>query len=99
FTRHGATYIPLNVSAAFHSRYMRAAEQAMAPALAQVAFARLQIPVIANVSARPYQQHEIESNLRRQISAPVQWLDSIRYLMGQGVSELREIGPGNVLTR
>ena len=41
-------YIPLNVSAPFHSRYMRAAEAEFSEFLAGVEFSRPGIPVISN---------------------------------------------------
>ena len=47
-------YIPLKVSAAFHSRYMEEAGTAFAEFLESVTFNDLEIPVIANVSAAPY---------------------------------------------
>jgi trans-AT polyketide synthase, acyltransferase and oxidoreductase domains len=99
FKELGVTYIPLNVSAPFHSRYMREAEDAIQATLERMTFSELKIPVISNVLARPYKSSELKTNLKRQISSSVQWLDSIRYLMGVGVSEFREIGPGDVLTK
>lgn len=100
FSDHeGARFIPLNVSAAFHSRYMRRSEEAMATMLDQTHVAELITPVIANATARPYRREEMKRTLCRQICSPVQWLDSVRYLMGAGVSEFHEIGPGKVLTK
>lgn len=45
--------IVLNVSAAFHSRYMRAAQQAFGAFLQGFAFKDPRMPVIANATARP----------------------------------------------
>lgn len=98
--------IPLPVSAAFHSRLMVEAGQAFATFLASFEFKALQIPVIANVTARPYPAggpgghptETIKGLLAEQITRPVQWTDSIRYLLGQGETEFEEIGPGAVLT-
>jgi malonyl CoA-acyl carrier protein transacylase len=96
-------YMPLLVSAAFHSRYMAEAANSFAEFLAPVRFATLAIPVIANVSARPYPSENgpeaAKSLLVNQITRSVQWIDSIRYLTSQGVGEFKEIGPGTVLTR
>ena len=99
FENDGALYIPLKVSAAFHSRYMQPAGEHFAEMLNQTQFSKPKIPVIANVNARPYLADEMQANLKKQISHSVQWVDSIRYLMGQGVSQFEEIGPGNVLAK
>ena len=89
----------LNVSAAFHSRYMRPAQEEFENFLKTVEFSQLSIPIIGNVHAKPYKQTEIANNLAKQITHSVNWVDSIRYLMGQGEMIFEEIGPGNVLTK
>lgn len=104
FEKAGAQmYIPLQVSAAFHSRYMADASQAFGEFLAPLSFAAPKIPVISNVSAEPYPAENaseaVKSLLTRQITNSVQWTQSIRYLIGRGVTQFRETGPGNVLTR
>jgi len=91
--------VALNVSAAFHSHYMRDAQQEFEQFLTGFEFADLKIPLISNVTARPYKQTEIAANLAKQITHPVNWVDSIRYLMGQGEMTFEEVGPGNVLTK
>lgn len=94
--------IPLHVSAAFHSRYMTRAAHSFAEFLASIPFRPLNIPVIANVIGRPYPMQDTEvvkSLLARQVDSSVLWKQSVRYLIDQGVSEFRERGPGNVLTR
>ena len=96
-------YIPLQVSAAFHSRYMVDASKAFAEFLAPMTFAAPRIPVIANVDGRPYPTENVSaavrSHLVNQIVSSVQWMQSVQYLLDRGVEELTEIGPGNVLTR
>ncbi|UFJ41782.1 ACP S-malonyltransferase [Brevibacillus humidisoli] len=94
-----AMYIPLNVSGAFHSRYMSDAEKHFAEYVDSFTFSPLTIPVIANISAKPYKQADIPQYLIQQITNPVKWTDSIRYLMGLGEMEFIEIGPRNVLTK
>ncbi|MGS0740633.1 ACP S-malonyltransferase [Glaciimonas sp. GG7] len=84
--------IVLNVSAAFHSRYMHDAQQAFATFLKDIPFADPVIPVIANVTARPYRPGQVAACLARQITSSVQWIDSIRYLMGLGHFDYVEMG-------
>jgi malonyl CoA-acyl carrier protein transacylase len=104
FEKAGAQmYVPLPVSAAFHSRYMADAAKAFGEFLAPMSFAAPRTPVVANVTARPYPTGDaselVKSLLVSQITHSVQWTQSIRFLIGQGVTEFSEMGPGNVLTR
>jgi malonyl CoA-acyl carrier protein transacylase len=41
----------------------------------------------------------IKDNLIKQITHPVCWTETIRYLKNQGETVFIEVGPGNVLTR
>lgn len=95
--------MPLPVSAAFHSRYMADAAREFADFLAPMRFSEPRIPVIANVTAEPYPAPDaseaIKATLVRQITHSVQWTQSVRYLLKQGVTQFSEMGPGNVLTR
>lgn len=104
FEKGGAQmYIPLQVSAAFHSRYMADAAKAFADFLAPMSFAAPRVPVIANATAQPYPaaggSESVRSLLVSQITSSVQWTQSIRLLIGKGVTQFSELGPGNVLTR
>lgn len=96
-------YIPLQVSAAFHSRYMAPFADSFADFLAPLPFAAPKVTTISNVTAQPYPienaAETIRSLLIRQITQPVQWTQSVRYLLQQGVTEVKEMGPGNVLTK
>ncbi|MGA8164061.1 MAG: ACP S-malonyltransferase [Waddliaceae bacterium] len=84
FTSRRIRCLPLNVSAAFHSRYMQEAQKEFAFFLKQFSFSPLKTPVIANATARPYQDGEVADLLARQIAGSVLWSDSIYYLMDQG---------------
>ncbi len=92
-------YIPLNVSAPFHSRYMREAQSRFAAFLQDVMFAAPAIPVISNVSGKPYEGDMVRSTLSEQIGNSVRWLESIVYLLEQPEPEFEEVGPGAVLTK
>jgi malonyl CoA-acyl carrier protein transacylase len=104
FEKGGAQmYIPLQVSAAFHSRYMAEAAKAFGEFLAPMTFSATGTPVLANVTAQPYPaanaSESVKSLLVDQITHSVQWTQSVRFLIKQGVTRFSEMGPGNVLTR
>ncbi len=91
-------YAVLRVSGAFHSRYMEPAKIEFAKYLENLRLADPVIPVISNIQARPYKAGEVKKNLLEQITGSVKWVDTIRYLMGKGVMEIEQAGPGNILT-
>ena len=99
FRNANIMFIPLNVSAAFHSRYMESVKNEFEEFLGAIDFSILRIPVIANVTTRPYQYADIARNMVNQITGSVRWTESVHYLLGLGEIEFQEIGPGNVLTR
>lgn len=89
----------LKVSGAFHSRYMSEAQKEFEQYLASFHFLPLSIPVISNVDARPYEDENLRATLAKQISSPVRWVESVRYLLKQQSEiQFEEIGPGRVLT-
>ena len=94
----GARFVPLNVSAPFHSRYMRPVAEEFGRFLGGVAVHRPALPVLANVDAGPYDPDLVAQTLVRQIVSPVRWVDTIRYLMDRGDFTFDELGPGRVLT-
>jgi malonyl CoA-acyl carrier protein transacylase len=94
----GGTFIPLQVSGAFHSLHMSAAGQQFAYFLDDFKFNAPSIPVIANVNAKPYQSNEIKLHLTQQITHPVQWTKTVEYLLEKGEFDFYEVGPGTVLS-
>jgi malonyl CoA-acyl carrier protein transacylase len=104
FEKGGARlYMPLQVSAAFHSRYMADAAKAFGDFLAPMSFTAPQTPVVANATAQLYPAYNasesVKSLMVRQITNSVRWTQSVRLLLGRGVTQFSETGPGNVLTR
>ncbi|GAA4670327.1 ACP S-malonyltransferase [Streptomyces chumphonensis] len=95
---HATTVVPLKVSGAFHSRHMRPVAERFAAFLDRYVFGRLRIPVIANTTARPYGDAGVADVLRRQLTEPVRWSETVEYVLDLPDPRLREIGPGNVLT-
>ena len=97
-------YYPLNTSGAFHSRAMQGAGRQFRTFLEEFEFAEPKIPVLANVTARPYEHGEIVGALSSQISSTVRWCESIQYLLEKSAAagdpvQFEEVGHGDVLTK
>lgn len=89
----------LSVSGPFHSSLLRPAGEALRLELSKVHVSKPAIPVISNVHAKPVEApEEIVENLVLQVSQPVRWEESIRYMIEQGVDSFIEVGPGKALT-
>lgn len=99
FEKYKAMYIPLNVTGAFHSRYMQIAYDEFKKFLVNFKFSEPVFPVIANINARPYSCNQARENLTNQLIHSVRWLDSIEFLLAQGVTKFIEVGPGDVLSK
>lgn len=91
--------IKLKVAGAFHSPLMSTAQDKLNPYIEKVNFNAPLCPVISNVTGLPtLTGEEIKTNLAKQIISPTLWLNSMLYLLKQGVDFFIEFGPGNVLT-
>lgn len=91
-------YIVLPVSGAFHSRHMADSQKEFADFASQFDFAAPKFPVIANLTAKPYESSEILPTLVGQISNSVRWVESILEIKSHGEFEFEELGPKKVLT-
>ncbi|OLN22819.1 [acyl-carrier-protein] S-malonyltransferase [Domibacillus antri] len=91
--------IPLNVSGPFHSPLMKPAAEKLRSVLDDANIRSSQVPVIANVNAKPVTDAEmIKENLVKQLYSPVLWEDSVNTLLDLGVDTFIEIGSGTVLS-
>ena len=89
----------LEVGAAYHSPHMEPAVEAFGAALDVAEFRTAQIPVIANVDASVHQDPtQWPSLLRRQLTAPVRWRETVLTLAAEGCEEVVELGASPVLT-
>ena len=90
--------VMLPVSAPFHSRLMKPAEERLAADLDDAAFADPRFPIVCNVDARPVRTAaEARDALKRQVSRSVLWTRSMDVLKDMGVDACVECGPGKVL--
>jgi [acyl-carrier-protein] S-malonyltransferase len=89
----------LQVSGAFHSPLMSSAEEGLRGELERVDFGQPRFPVISNVTAEPVTDSaSARQTLVSQLTAPVRWTQSIRYMADHDIGEFIEMGPGRVLT-
>ncbi|HXU03566.1 MAG TPA: ACP S-malonyltransferase [Polyangia bacterium] len=88
----------LAVSAPFHCALMQPAADRLASELARVDVKPPAVPVVSNVEAAPNQDAaRVKELLERQVTAPVRWEESVKCLVGLGVTSVVEVGAGNVL--
>ncbi|MFM8868285.1 MAG: ACP S-malonyltransferase [Ilumatobacteraceae bacterium] len=89
----------LPVAGAFHTPYMTAARDRLRDAIAEARLRDAEVPIVANVDARPHQEAtEWTSLLSAQLSSPVRWKHSLLTMAEQGITAFIELGPGGVLT-
>ena len=91
--------LPLNVAGAYHSPLMAGAQPKLRAALAQVTLAAPLVSVLSNVTAQAHSTPaEIHQRLVEQVTSPVRWEESMRYLLAQGFTRFIELGPGAALS-
>jgi len=91
--------IKLDVSAPFHSALMMPAQERLAADLVKMRFDDPKLSLITNVDAKPINTGaEARDAAIRQVSSPVQWLQSVEFLLAAGVQTFIEVGPGKVLS-
>ena len=91
--------ILLAVSAPFHCSLLKPAGDRLDMELQKVKFEEFKIPLIANATAQVVNSSaDIKELLVRQVSSPVLWENSIRFMLEKGTDTFVEIGPGKVLS-
>jgi [acyl-carrier-protein] S-malonyltransferase len=89
----------LPVSAPFHCALMAPAQERLRADLDATEFRDLVCPLVNNWQAREIRSGaEAREGVYQQVPNPVRWLETIRYLAGQGVARYVEVGAGGVLT-
>ena len=91
--------ILLNVSAPFHCSLMKPAAERLAVDLDAVSIGNPRVPLVNNADAAIIRTAEaVRDGLRRQVTSPVCWTDSMLALRREGVDLFIEAGPGKVLS-
>lgn len=90
--------VQLPITIAAHSPLMESVAAEFAAAVDETPLREPQIPVIGNVSALPlHTVEDIRSELKAQLTSPVAWTPSMRYLLDAGSDTFIEVGPNNIL--
>ncbi len=92
-------FIKLNVSSAFHSKYMLDAQIKLNEDIERLNFVSNKINIISNYSAKVSNDNkEIINSLKNQMANRVRWTESIKTLITLGEKNIVEIGPNKVLS-
>lgn len=90
--------VELNVGGAFHSPLMEPARANLAEAIDQTNFSKPSAPVYQNADAQPQEDPEaIKENLKKQLTSPVKWTQTVQKMRDDGATSFIETGPGKVL--
>jgi [acyl-carrier-protein] S-malonyltransferase len=91
--------LPLPVGGAFHTPFMAPAREELRKAVGEATLRAPDVPVVANVDARPHTDEEEWGRLlSSQLTSPVRWRQSVQRMVEDGASILVELGPGGVLS-
>ncbi len=89
--------ILLETAGAFHTDVMASAEAPLRRALEDAHIQPPSIPVVSNLTARPYADVEaIRDLLGRQLTSRVRFRESLEWMWAEGVREFEDFGPGQV---
>ena len=87
----------LAVSGGFHSPFMESASEELREVLGDVDVREPEVPVYANLNARPYTAGSAKELLIQQVKNPVRWQETVERLAQLGVDTFIECGPGKTL--
>ncbi len=93
-------YIPLNVSAPFHSDLMKKSSEIFSEKIKNHSFKKVSIDLISNYKLINYKnlsENDYVKQLSLQIHSPVMWLDTIKTILMDDVDSFIEIGPKKTL--
>ncbi|MBR1680240.1 ACP S-malonyltransferase [bacterium] len=88
--------VPLAVSGAFHSEFMKDAGEKFAEFIQNIEVNNTEIAVVTNVDAE-FTTSNFKEKMPKQIYSSVQWTQSVEKMIAQGVDTFIEFGNGTVL--
>jgi malonyl CoA-acyl carrier protein transacylase len=93
----GVRSLALDVTGAFHSPWMAAAEQPFRDALARADFSEPSVTVFSGLTAAPFT--DVRDELARALTGPVRWRETMAALAAHGATTFIDVGPDQVLGR
>ena len=91
--------IPLQVGGAFHSGLMSPAQNGLNAIIDSLDFQNPLVPLIGNVTAQSLTTSEqVKEELRMQLTSCVQWNNTVKFMLSDGIENFYEIGHGKVLS-
>lgn len=98
--QRGLRAVPLNVSGAFHSRYMETARVALSSYVERITFSPGTCPLISTTHGGPVPDTHLLEEIVFQLTSPVRWLQTVQVLRQRyPLLDFVEPAPGQVLTR
>jgi malonyl CoA-acyl carrier protein transacylase len=93
----GVRSLALDVTGAFHSPWMAAAQEPFREALERVTFGEPAVTVFSGLTAQPFVDPRDE--LARALTSPVRWRETMLALAAHGAQSFIDVGPDQVLAR
>ncbi|WP_456383196.1 ACP S-malonyltransferase [Persephonella sp.] len=91
--------VPLAVSVPAHSSLLRDKAEEFKKYLNEIQIGDAKIPVVSNITGRPITEKDaIKKELGEHFYSPVRWVQSVEFMVNDGVDSFMEIGPKKVLT-
>jgi malonyl CoA-acyl carrier protein transacylase len=85
------------IGGASHGRLAEPAARAFEAELERHELRDPAVPVMSNVTGRPYEAGTLRTLLSQQMRVPVQWQETMTSLHAAGVTDVRQVGPGRAL--
>jgi [acyl-carrier-protein] S-malonyltransferase len=91
--------IPLQVGGAFHSGLMSPAQSGLNDMIDSLTFHDPLVPLVGNVTAKSLATaEEVREELRLQLTSCVQWNNTVKFMLNDGITSFYEIGHGRILS-
>ena len=91
--------IMLKVNGAFHSPLMKSTIPGFKKFVKKLDFKNPNIPILANITGKPiFDSHGIQKEIVSQICECVQWEETMKFMIEDGITNFIEIGPGTALS-
>lgn len=95
--KHQLDGVMLNVSGAFHTKYMKEAAEEVKEQIRPILLNPYPyINVISNRTARFYSTENVASEIKDQIVSPVNWLESVKYAKKTGIQCFVDLSPTGI---